>query len=123
MEFPLSLKLLLDEDSQARNLVNLLRAANYDVVTVNDSSLEGCSDSAVLDYARQQGRLLLTRNCDDFLELHQAKPFHDGILAVYQSSDKSKNMSYQMIIKAIANLETSGYILKNQFVILNQWNW
>lgn len=52
MKFPLSLKLLLDEDSQAKNLVNLLRVANYDVVTINDSALGGCSDSAALDYAR-----------------------------------------------------------------------
>ncbi len=32
-------------------------------------------------------------------------------------------MSYQGIVKAIANLEIAGYELENQFVILNQWNW
>ncbi len=119
----MSLKLLLDEDSQAKYLVNLLRGVGHDVVTVNDAGLGGLPDSAVLDFARQRGRVTLTRNCDDFHELHQANPLHAGILAVYQNSDLAKNMSYQSISNAIANLESSGYVLENQFVILNQWNW
>ena len=119
----MSLKLLLDEDSQAKYLVNLLRVAGHDVVTVNESSLGSFPDSDVLNYARQKRRVLLTRNCDDFLELHGLNPSHAGILAVYQSPDTAKNMSYQTIVKAIANLEMAGYELENQFVILNQWNW
>jgi len=119
----LSLKLLLDEDSQATHLVNLLQLASHDVITVNESAMQGRSDDAVLDYARQTERVLLTRNCDDFLELHKLNPNHAGILAVYQGSDQSKNMSYQDISKAIANLESSGHLLEKQFVNLNQWNW
>ena len=119
----MSLKLLLDEDSQAKYLVNLLRGSGHDVITANDAGLGGLLDSVVLEYARQQKRVILTRNCDDFLELHQFNPFHEGILAVYQNSDTSKNMNYQAISNAIANLKLSGYNLENQFVILNQWNW
>ncbi len=119
----MSLKLLLDEDSQAKYLVNLLRVSGHDVVTVNELSLGGFPDSVVLDDAREKRRTLLTRNCDDFLELHGLNPNHAGILAVYQSPDIAKNMSYQGIVKAIANLEMAGYELENQFVILNQWNW
>ncbi|MBD2501485.1 DUF5615 family PIN-like protein [Anabaena azotica FACHB-119] len=115
--------MLLDEDSQAKYLVNLLQAAGHDVVTVNAVGLMNRPDSVVLDYARQNQRVLLTRNCDDFHELHQANPIHSGILAVYQNSDAAKNMSYQIIVKAIANLETAEYILNNRFVILNQWNY
>jgi hypothetical protein len=55
--------------------------------------------------------------------LHQVNQIHSGILAVYQNSDVAKNMSYQLIVKAIANLETAEYKLNNQFVILNQWNY
>lgn len=58
--------MLLDEDSQAKYLVNLLRAAGHDVITINEAGLMGQSDSFLLEYARQQGRVLLTRNCDDF---------------------------------------------------------
>lgn len=119
----MSLRLLLDEDSQAKYLVNLLKVAGHDVVTVNEASLASRSDANVLDYARQEQRVLLTRNCDDFHELHQANPKHSGILAIYQNSDSSKNMNYQTIVKAIANLEIANFYLENQFVILNQWNY
>lgn len=118
-----SLRMLLDEDSQAKYLVNLLEAAGHNVVTVNVAGLMNRSDSNVLDYARQDERILLTRNCNDFQELHQANSVHPGILAVYQGSDPSKNMSYQEIVKAIANLELVDYSLNNQFVILNQWKY
>lgn len=119
----MSLRLLLDEDSQAKYLVNLLQVAGHDVVTVNATGLVNRPDSDVLDYARQDNRVLLTRNCNDFQELHQTNPEHFGILAVYQDFNSSKNMSYQAIVKAIANLEAADYPIKNQFVIVNQWNY
>jgi predicted nuclease of predicted toxin-antitoxin system len=115
--------MLLDEDSQAKYLVNLLQVAGHDVTTVNAAGLMNRSDTVVLDHARQDERVLLTRNCNDFQELHQANPSHPGILAVYQDSDPSKNMNYQTIVKAIANLEVAEYPLKNQFVVLNQWSY
>ena len=68
----MSLNLLIDEDSLAKYLVNLLRKAGYDVITVQDINLMGKPDSAVLDYARENQRVLLTRNCDDFQNLNQA---------------------------------------------------
>ena len=119
----MSLRLLLDEDSQAKYLVKLLQIAGHDVVIANSAGLMNCPDSSVLDYARQDNRVLLTRNCSDFQGLHQANPEHCGILAVYQDFDPSKNMSYQAIVKAIANLEAADYPIKNQFVIVNQWNY
>jgi predicted nuclease of predicted toxin-antitoxin system len=119
----LSLKLLLDEDSQAKYLVNLLRAAGHDVVTVKEANLEGHPDSAVLNYAKQELRVLLTRNCDDFQELHLIDSVHSGILTIYQEPHPARNMSYQAIVKAISNLEAANYELNNQFVVLNQWNY
>ncbi|MEB3338751.1 MAG: DUF5615 family PIN-like protein [Leptolyngbyaceae bacterium] len=110
-------------DSQAKYLVNLLQAAGHDVITVNELGLMSRPDSVVLDHAKQEGRVLLTRNCNDFQELHQANPRHAGILAIYQDPDPSKNMSYQTIVKAIANLEAADYSFENQFIILNQWNY
>ena len=115
--------MLLDEDSQAKYLVNLLQAAGHDVATVNTLDLMNHPDSVVLDAARENERVLLTRNCDDFQQLHQANPEHSGILAVYQDSEASKNMSYQAIGSAIDNLETAEYELNNQFVVLNQWSY
>ncbi|MEX0270220.1 DUF5615 family PIN-like protein [Leptolyngbyaceae cyanobacterium UHCC 1019] len=97
----MSLRLLLDEDSQAKYLLNLLRLAGHDVITVNEAGLEGQVDSEVLNYAIQDRRSLLTRNCNDFRELHEINPNHSGVLAVYQDADLAKNMSYQAIAPVI----------------------
>jgi predicted nuclease of predicted toxin-antitoxin system len=115
--------MLLDEDSQAKYLVNLLQSAGHDVITVKSVDLMNHPEALVLDFARQSKRVLRTRDCDDFQELHQINPLHSGIFAVYQGSDLSKNMSYQHILKAIVNLEAAEYMVQNQFIILNQWNY
>jgi predicted nuclease of predicted toxin-antitoxin system len=119
----LSLRLLLDEDSQAQLLVKLLTAAGHDVLTINEIGLAGCTDNVVLDYAIQENRILLTHNCDDFEELHQANPNHSGIFAVYRNANLLKNMGFKAIVKAIANLETANVPLANQFISLNHWNY
>ncbi len=119
----MSLKLLIDEDSQDKILVKFLREAGHDVVTVNEVSLMGQPDSIVLSYARQSNRILLTLNCRDFKALHQANPNHSGILAVYQDALPSKKMSFKAIVAAIANLEAANMPLANQFIPLNQWNY
>lgn len=119
----MSLRLLIDEDSQAKPLVKMLREALHDVLTVNEAGLKGKIDSLVFDYAMQDNRVLLTHNCDDFEELHEANPNHLGILAVYKNDDPSKDMSFKTIVKAIANLEAAALDLTNQFIALNHWNY
>lgn len=119
----MSLRLLLDEDSQAKYLVNLLRAAEHDVITANEAQIVGFPDREVLAYARQNNCVLLTRNCDDFQELHQRQPNHHGILAIYQDPEVAEQMSYRNIVRAIANLEATGSELAGQFVALNLWNY
>ena len=119
----MSLHLLIDEDSQAKSLVSLLKKAGHDVITANEASLAGKIDSLVLDYARGENRVLLTHNCDDFKALHQENPHHPGILVIYQNDLRSKNMSRQGIVRAIANLEAANIPLANQFISLNQWNY
>ena len=71
----------------------------------------------------QENRILLTHNCDDFEELHQANPSHSGVLAVYRNANRFKNMDFKAIVNAIANLETANVPLANQFISLNQWNY
>lgn len=117
----MSLKLLIDEDSQDRLLVKLLREAAHDVITVNEAGLTSQPDKVVFDYAKANNRVLLTYNCDDFEALHEANPTHSGILAIYRGSNRSKNMSFKDIVKAIANIETTEISLNNQFISLNQW--
>jgi predicted nuclease of predicted toxin-antitoxin system len=119
----LSLRLLLDEDSQSKRLVSVLRKAGHEVLTINEIGLAGSSDDVVLKYARAKNRILLTHNCDDFEGLHKINPNHLGILAVYRSSNRSKNMSFKDIVHAIANLESATFPLANQFISLNHWNY
>ncbi|NEQ68239.1 MAG: hypothetical protein F6K21_22610 [Symploca sp. SIO2D2] len=119
----MSLKLLIDEDSQSHLLVKTLRQANHDVVTVNEANLTGQPDNVVLEYATQEKRIVLTRNCRDFKVLHEAHPIHPGIFAVYQEANPIKNMSRKDISQAIANLEAAQISLKNQFICLNHWNY
>lgn len=100
-----------------------MRTVGHDVLTVHEANLTSRADNAVLDYARQHSRVVLTRNCDDFFKLHQAQPIHSGILAIYQNPDLARNMSYQAIADAVSNLEVTDYSLENEFVVLNQWNY
>ena len=119
----MSLRLLIDEDSQAKRLVSLLRQGGHNVVTVNEAGLMGQSDPVVLNYASNNNRILLTFNCRDFQTLHRVRPEHSGILAVYRDADFSKDMSFKAIVGAIANLEAASFPLANQFVSVNQWNY
>lgn len=119
----MSLNLLLDEDSQAKMLVKLLKAAGHKVLTINELEMVGQPDSAVFIYAKREDLVLLTRNCADFQILHESQTNHPGILAVYQEADESKNMSYRDIARAISNLEESGVVIVGQFIVLNQWRY
>ena len=56
----MSLRLLIDEDTQARLLVELLRQGGHAVITVDEAGLTGEPDARVLDFARQENRVTLT---------------------------------------------------------------
>ena len=90
--------------------------------TVSEAGLEARLDSEVLEYARQAGRVLLTRNVRDFLELHEVNADHPGVMVEYQDRDPAKNMSASDIVRAIRNLGQSDWSMAGQFVALNAWN-
>ncbi len=116
------MRLLLDEDSQRRMVVRLLREVGHDVLTVGEAGLDAHSDLQVLALAKREQRVLLTRNVQHFLMLHEADPTHAGILGEYQDRDPSKNMTGWQIVRSIENLAASGWDLAGQFVSLNAWN-
>jgi predicted nuclease of predicted toxin-antitoxin system len=122
----MSLRLLLDEDTQAKRLIRLLREAGHEVETATEAGLVHKADSQVLAHAKQQGRLVITRNCDDFAALHRASSEPPGVLAVYQH-DTASDMSDADIVQAIANLERvsaeTEWQFLGEFVVLNQWNY
>jgi len=117
------MRLLLDEDSQGRLLVRWLREAGHDVVTVAEAGLESRADAEVFEYARRDMRVLLTRNVRDFQVLHDSQPANSGTLVEHQDRDPAKNMSATDIVRAISNLEASGWDIAGQFVAVNAWSY
>lgn len=60
-----------------------LHRLGHDVITVQESGLAGQSvpDDAVLRFAADQGRILITLNRRHFVKLHEQNPGHPGIIA------------------------------------------
>lgn len=115
------MRILVDEDSQAKRLLVLLRESGHVVQSVADAGLEGEPDSTVLQAAAVAQCVVLTRNGKDFGRLHEQGIGHFGILVVNQDRDPSKDMSIDDIVRAIANLEASGWDISGQIVSLNDW--
>jgi predicted nuclease of predicted toxin-antitoxin system len=115
------MKILVDEDSQARRLLEILRRDGHDVVTIAELDQNSSLDPEVFKLAQSLGRVLLTHNVMDFHALALSDSNHHGVIAVYRDSDPHKNMDYQQIGRALLKLESSGAPLSGQFHVLNHW--
>lgn len=101
-----------------------LAAAGHDVVSTQDIGSDSAPDPEVFEIARKLGRVVLTRNADDYRILHEqnTEPGHPGVLAIYQDADPQKNMSYKDIARAIDNIQKAGIHMSDQFVPVNVWD-
>ncbi len=115
------MRILVDEDSQARSQLNLLRADGHDVVAIGELKKNGTPDPEVFDRAQSLQRVLLTHNVEDLHKLHRERPAHQGIIAVYRGADPRKNMNHAQIAAAIRRLETLQVTIANHFHVLNHW--
>jgi stage V sporulation protein SpoVS len=119
------MNLCVDEDSCADALIGQLRHAGHDVLTAAEAGAIGDSDVAQLTRAIGLSRVFLSKNHDDFRDLHlllaAAGGRHPGILMVRQDNDPYRDMTPKGIANAIAKLVASGYEVANEFVILNHW--
>ena len=113
------LRLLFDEDSKARTLVRFLSEAGYDVITTTNLGLDGQPDSVVLVRATAEDRVLVTKNCLDFLEIHEASTSHAGILLIFQEPGKA--MSYVQIVQAIGIIVKSKVPIRGECQAINSW--
>jgi len=115
----------LDDCSHDNILVRLLRQRGYIVQTPVEAKIPGVPDAVHLEYAARHGYMLLTKNTDDFSDLHdiwQAQGRkHAGILLIYEERNRSKNMSLADIVRAIGNLLASGLPIANELHTLNYW--
>lgn len=78
------IKLYLDEDAQRTDLIQALRARQFDIETVSDANLLGQADDVQLRYATAHGRVIFTFNRGDFFRLHtewlSRDQHHSGII-------------------------------------------
>jgi len=119
------MRLYLDDDSANPLLVKLLRKARHDVMIPQDAGLSGEADPVHLRYAIIEMRVMLTRNYDDFLDLHNlivaAQGHHPGILVVREDNDPRRDMKPGVIVRALANLVAAGVQVADSYLILNHW--
>jgi len=119
------MNLYLDDDTAKAALAARLQKAGHLVVVPGDASLGGAADARHLLYAVRHGLVLLTRNHDDYEDLHllidATKGCHTGILAIRFDNDPTRDMKDAEIVRAIQNLEQSGALVANEFQILNHW--
>jgi hypothetical protein len=88
--------------------VRLLEAAGHQVTTPTQAGIAGLDDEIHFRFAAEHGYVLLTKNPDDFQELHAKDSQHAGVLLIYQDNNPDRDMSHADIVKAIANLEQAG---------------
>jgi hypothetical protein len=119
------MNLYLNDDTAKAALVTRLRRAGHQVVVPADVSLSGVWDPRHLRHAVQQGLVLVSKNHDDFKDLHllvqATNGQHAGILVVRADNDPRRDMKDADIARAIDNLEQAGVPVANEFHILNHW--
>src|SRR6516165_5000652 len=119
------MNLYLDDNSAKASLGNLLRRAGHQVALPTDHGLDGAPDPRHLASCAGQTQVLLTRDHDDFLDLHDlvqaTHGHHPGILVVRADNDPARDMRDRDIVRALANLEAAGVPITNEFHILNHW--
>lgn len=119
------MRIYLDEDLASGLLAKLLQKAGHDVAVPVGAGLLGRADAVQLAYAIQEIRVCLTRNYEDFEELHlllrQAQGRHFGILVVRRENDPTRDMTPKGIVAAIRKLESAVVPIANECIIVNHW--
>src|SRR4051794_3326075 len=99
------MRIYLDDNLASRLLATLLQKAGHEVVRPADVGLGGRSDPVHLEHAIADGLVMLTRDRDDFRELHQliltANGSHPGLLVVRYDNDPTRDMKPKDIVTAI----------------------
>jgi predicted nuclease of predicted toxin-antitoxin system len=119
------MRIYLDEDLASARLAQLLQKAGHDVSTPTTMGTLGKSDAIQLAYAIREQRVCLSRNYEDFEELHlllaEAKGRHSGILIVRRENDPTRDTTPTGIVAAIRKLEASATPIDNEYIVLNHW--
>ncbi len=102
-----------------------LRTQGHNPVLARDVGLLSVTDARVLIYSIAQALPVLTRDFEDFEDLHDlvmaAAGHHAGILIVRFDNDPDHNLTDRGIAIAISKLESSAVPIRDQIHVLNQW--
>lgn len=119
------MKLYLDDDTTDRRLVQQLERAGHTVWTPIQVGLSGVSDARHLIHCCDNELVLITRNYDDFLDLHlvieAAGGAHPGILMIRMDNDPARDLTPRGVVTAIGRIQSSHFVVAGQFLIVNQW--
>ena len=119
------MNLYLDDHMAKKQLIVRLRKAGHTVVQPLDAALSGAWDPRHLLHTIQHGLVLLTKDHDDFRDLHllvqAANGQHAGIAVVRSDNDPIRDMKDGDIVRALQKLGQSGVPVTNEFHILNHW--
>ena len=106
------MNLCLDDDTADRRLISLLRNAGHRVTVPGDVDLIGTTDARHIIHAIREQQVLITRNHDDFLDLHEVIQAsggrHHGMLIIRSDNDPKRDMTPRGIVTAIGKLEAQG---------------
>ena len=101
---------LIDENASSPRLASRLLAQGHKPVLASDVGLLSVTDARVLIFAIAQALLVLTRDSEDFEDLHDlvmaAVGHHAGILIVRFDNDPRHNLTDRGIATAISKLES-----------------
>ncbi|ADZ31542.1 DUF5615 family PIN-like protein [Planktothrix phage PaV-LD] len=116
------IRLYLDEDTIKAALIQALRSADLDVVTVADVNRLGYSDEDQLFWAIEQGRIIYSFNIGDFCHLHRdfmvQEISHAGIILVPQQK-YSIGQQVQGLLKLVSQYSAEDMI--NQLLFLSYY--
>ena len=119
------MRLYLDDNITDRRLVAQLQRVGHTVVLPTDVGRAGAPDAQHFAEAVRQEASLLTRNYQDFIDLHDlilaAGGQHPGLLLIYLENDPRRDLTPRGIAAAVSRLEAAAMLLVGSVYVLNHW--
>jgi predicted nuclease of predicted toxin-antitoxin system len=119
------MKILIDENMNSPRLDARLHAQGHIPVPAINVGLLSVSDPRVLIFAVTQDPTVLTRDSEDYEDLHDpimvVGGHHPGILIVRFDDDPRNNLTERGIAIAVSKLESAGVPIRDGVHVLNHW--
>ena len=103
------MKFLLDQDVP-EDLTFLLQELGHEVLRLGDVLPQETSDLVVLQFAHEQGYLLVTCNRDDFIELAQQQPHHGIVVIVRRRTRAAERAAFFRLLERAGETGLKGNI-------------